>query len=68
MVICTKQPSSQFPLELLHLFPVNELLTSVKLQPLTFVLFKSKLQNPSGRLLLPATVVPQHDVKLCGAV
>lgn len=37
-------------LERPHLFPANELLPSVKLQLLTFVLFKSKLQGSCDRL------------------
>lgn len=37
-------------LERPHLFPANELLPSVKLQLLTFVLFKSKVQGSCGRL------------------
>lgn len=36
-------------LERPHLSPANELLPSVKLQLLTFVLFKSKLQSSYGR-------------------
>lgn len=48
-----KLPSHSW-LEGPHLFPVNEFLPSVKLQLLTFVLFKSKLQGSYGRPSVPS--------------
>lgn len=50
VAICIKSSPSHSRLERAHLSPANELLPSVKLQLLIFVLLKSKLQGSYGRL------------------